>query len=160
MIIMGLDIGYDRCGVCIMQDERIEYSCLITTEKKQHISSRLRTLRDDLVSLKQKYNPELVGIERLFFNRKNTTFEKICMSKGVAFEVFAECEITEIEPKRIKKEIIGNGNATKSEIQDILSRQLKINFDNYMDDVVDAVLIAQFLSQEAKFRSKVNSSRL
>ncbi len=160
MIILGLDIGYDRCGVCVYDSENgILESCLITTNKKDSIALRLKTLREDLNHLKQKYNPNSVGIERLFFNRKNTVFEKICMSKGIALELFADCNINEIEPKKIKKELIGSGDASKQDVKNILSKLLKVDLEHYIDDVVDAIAIAVYMNQKNKLENMYNKKQ-
>lgn len=160
MVIMGLDIGYDRCGVCILnEDGSIEFSCLIVTDKKDHIKDRLHTLHEDLLEIKKKYNPNAVAVERLFFNRKNSTFEKICMSKGIAMELFSNCEIEEIEPKRMKKELIGSGDADKEMVKLALSKILSANLDSYMDDVTDAIGLALFLHQKYKLEKMYNKKK-
>ena len=159
MVILGLDIGYDRCGVCIYEDEKIIFSGLIVTDKKDPIQKRLKILRQDLLEIKNQFNPDCVGIEKLFFNRRNSVFEKICMSKGVALELFSGCVVEEIEPKKIKKEMIGSGDADKSMVKLALSKMLKLNLDEYMDDVVDAIAIAIYMSQKIKLEKLYNQKK-
>ncbi len=159
MVILGLDIGYDRCGVCIIDEGIIVFSGLIITDKTLTTSKRLNILRNDLVDIKNKYKPDKVGIEKLFFNRKNIIFEKVCMSKGVALELFCDCEIHEIEPKRIKKEVIGNGDADKKEVAAVLSKLINTDLTNYMDDVVDAIAIAFYVEQINILEKMYNKSK-
>jgi len=146
MITLGLDIGYDRCGFAFIETngEVLLDSGIILTEKSLPINHRLNALRKDLAFLKKKYSPVALCIEKLFFHRKNTIFEKICMSKGVAMELFYESRIIEIEPKKAKREIIGRGDVTKKEVKALLGMQLSIDFTEYMDDEVDAIYLALY----------------
>ena len=101
---------------------------------------------------------DIVCIEKLFFNRKNMVFEKICMSKGVALELFCEERIVEVEPKKAKKEILGSGNVTKQDVKDTLGILMKIDFSKYLDDEVDAIYLALYagklLSMEKLYNNK------
>lgn len=150
MIFLGIDIGFDRCGFCALeyefgQKEPVILSAgAILTDKKLSIQERLKILHRDLLEVKKKFKPEYVSIEKLFFHRKNMTFEKICMSKGVAMTVFADTVILEIEPKRVKKYITGNGNATKEEIRVLLEKIMNMDLKNIYDDTIDAVCLGLY----------------
>lgn len=150
MVFLGIDIGYDRCGVAILDHDiksnttEIVFAGSILTDKKDSIAIRLKVLYDDLLTVKKKYSPEFMCIEKLFFNRKNSTFEKVCMSKGIAEMLFSEIEILEIEPKVVKSNVIGNGNATKSEIRTILEKILNRSLAKIYDDTIDAICLAKY----------------
>lgn len=164
MIFLGIDIGFDRCGFGILEFEMqtkklsvISAGC-ITTNRQESIAKRLKCLTDDLNEIKHKYNPEFVSIEKLFFNRKNPTFEKVCMAKGVAMSVFASSELLEIEPKTMKKFITGSGNAGKAEIKAVLERILKIELKKIYDDTIDAIALGMYHAELKRFDLlKVNS---
>lgn len=158
MISLGLDIGYDRCGFAFidLETEKLLDSGVIITDKKLSIQRRLKILRDDLCIIKKKFKPELVCIEKLFFNRKNLVFEKICMSKGVALELFCESKVIEVEPKKAKKEVLGSGNVTKSEVKDTLGMFMKIDFSKYLDDEVDAIYLALYAAKLEQFEKLYN----
>jgi crossover junction endodeoxyribonuclease RuvC len=158
MIVLGLDIGYDRCGFALFdfEKEQLVYSGVILTDKSLDIQTRLKELRKDLAFIKKKYKPEAISIEKLFFNRKNTVFEKICMSKGVAFELFSDLRIIEVEPNKAKKDILGNGSLKKSEIRPIVEKIMKMDFKGFIDDEVDAIFLALYLIQFLKLEKMYN----
>ena len=164
MTFLGIDIGFDRCGYAVLGTKGGEEEGVMMrnevevvsagvggTDKGVGVEARLRVLYEDLVSLKKKYEPNYVSIEKLFFHRKNMTFEKICMAKGVAMLAFYDCEILEIEPKRMKREIIGDGNVKKSEIRPILEQLLGYSLQGVYDDTIDAVCLALYHERLVKF---------
>jgi crossover junction endodeoxyribonuclease RuvC len=150
MTFLGIDIGYDRCGVSILEYSSkgnrtdILFAGSIVTDKKLPFQERLKVLHEDLFFIKNKYLPSYMSIERLFFNRKNSTFEKVCMSKGIAMVLFNDISILEVEPKRVKSTIVGDGNATKKDMKIILEKILKCSLDNVLDDTVDALCLAMY----------------
>ena len=123
----------------------------ITTSRDEPIQLRLRCLSEDLNAIKQKYNPTHLSIEKLFFNRKNSTFEKICMAKGIALEIFADLEIEQIEPNKMKSYMTGNGKADKKEIKFVLEKILDRKLDKVLDDTIDAVCLALYHIDLVKF---------
>lgn len=160
MVIFGLDIGYDRCGFSVIDvdTKRVIESGLVITEKKLDFSKRLKIIREDLLSIKNKYNPEGICVERLFFNRKNKIFEKICMSKGVVLELFSNTMIFEVEPLKVKKEMTGIGNASKDDMKKALSQRLNLNFDKYVDDEIDAICLGLYFAEHLEFQKLYNES--
>lgn len=159
MNFLGIDIGYDRCGVCVIDFSidknsfEIVFAGSIITDKKLSFKERLKILDDDLRFIKNKYNPSYMCIEKLFFNRKNMIFEKICMSKGVALLVFNDIEILEIEPKRVKNVVVGDGNATKSQIKEVLEKLLNKDLSKVLDDTLDALCLALYNIDQYKIES-------
>jgi crossover junction endodeoxyribonuclease RuvC len=159
MIFLGIDIGYDRCGFAVLEyakgsrNPSILSAGCITTSKEEDIFARLKSLSDDLVSIKNKYNPDYVSIEKLFFNRKNSTFEKVCMAKGVAGSIFSQCNICEVEPNTMKKYITGHGGANKKDIKIILEKILSMNLDKMYDDTIDALCLALYHCDSVKIQN-------
>lgn len=160
MNILGVDIGYDRCGFAIIDSESnlLIDSGIILTDKSLPFPERLRILREDMITIKKKYYPEAICIEKLFFYRKNQTFEKICMSKGVALELFSDILIQEVEPLKVKNKITGIGNASKEDMREILSQRLKMNFEKYVDDEIDAICLGLYMSENIKLEKLYNKT--
>lgn len=160
MVILGLDIGYDRCGFAVIDAHKktIIDSGLVLTAKTLDFAKRLKILRKDLLYIKNKYNPEGICLERLFFNRKNETFERICMSKGVVLELFCNTRILEVEPLKVKREITGVGNASKYDMKKALSQRLNLNFDKYIDDEIDAICLGLYFAEHLQFEKLYNHS--
>ena len=72
MKAIGIDPGYDRMGVAVL--ERIEgtdtllYSVCVLTDKKSSFSERLVVIGRELTTILTEHEPHLLGIETLFFN--------------------------------------------------------------------------------------------
>jgi crossover junction endodeoxyribonuclease RuvC len=150
MVFLGLDIGFDRCGFAVLaydsrtRKNEILYAGSILTDKKLSIGERLKILHDDLLFIKQKYEPEYMCIEKLFFNRENSTFEKVCMSKGIAMMLFSDIQTLQVEPNKVKSTIVGNGHAKKPEIRMITEKLLNRSLAKMYDDTIDAICLALY----------------
>ena len=162
MVVLGLDIGYDRCGFAILsgtsRKNELVTAGVILTDKKLPIQKRLRILKEDLISIDKQYKPEVMCIEKLFFNRRNTVFEKICMSKGIAFEIFCDTTIIEVEPKKAKKDVLGDGNIDKKQVKFLVAKLFNTNFDNVPDDTYDAIYLALYGLQTRELEKMYNRS--
>ncbi|BDQ04710.1 MAG: crossover junction endodeoxyribonuclease RuvC [Candidatus Dojkabacteria bacterium] len=152
MTILGIDVGYDRCGFAVVDVNTMNVmdSGVILTDRELSFIKRLRVLREDMLYIQNKYFPVGVCIEKLFFYRRNKVFEKICMSKGVVLEIFADTVIYEIEPSKMKKDITGFGKATKEDIKKALSLRLGVNLEDYIDDELDAISLALYGAQNTR----------
>lgn len=144
-LILGIDIGFGKCGYCLLEKEQTIISAgLIETSAKQDIQSRLIELKKDFEHLNNKFSPTHVVIEKLFFYRKNKEFEKVCMAKGVCLSTFSKSKILEIEPKVLKKLITGSGNSKKKDFRKFYIRKMNINLKNISDDTIDALALAEY----------------
>ena len=76
MIILGIDPGYAIVGFGVIEKgkyktEVIDYG-VITTPKEDTLPTRLKSIYDGMCALIDKYKPEHVAIEELFFNTNLT----------------------------------------------------------------------------------------
>lgn len=154
-LVLGIDIGFDKCGYALLEytEGKVRSGNLqlpdiisagyITSAKQRSISERITILFNDLSQIVKKYKPDIVGIEKLYFYRKNTVFEKVCMAKGVALLAFQKnkVKVIEMEPKLIKKYVTGNGNAEKKIVKQAVAKILKLDLKLIIDDTIDAVSI-------------------
>ena len=86
-IIIGIDPGYDRVGVGIIEraggKDKYIYSDCITTDKKADFASRLVEIQIALEDIIIKYEPEIAVIEDLFFKNNQRTVIKVAEARGV-----------------------------------------------------------------------------
>lgn len=148
MIVIGVDIGYDRCGIAVYEIRQnkpvLIDAILIETDKKLEFKDRLGQLFSYLSEVKERFVPDILVVEKLFFYRKNTIFEKICMSKGVLYSVFSKQNIIEVEPRKVKKFFTGNGMAKKSDMKYIMEKFIGDKLLKKNDDVIDAIALALY----------------
>ena len=86
MIILGIDPGYAIVGYGVIQkDDRgkckmIDYGA-ITTPKEMRFPYRLEIIADGINALIDKFKPDAIAVEELFFNNNIKTFSYIIVNK-------------------------------------------------------------------------------
>jgi len=99
---------------------------------------------NDMVQLLQVAQPEAVAIEELFFGQNVTTGINVAQSRGVILLAIRQAglPIFEYKPMQVKQAVVGYGNATKHQVQDMTKRLLHLNAMPKPDDAADAIAIA------------------
>ncbi len=116
---------------------------IIQTPAKTEISQRLQIIYDDLSSVIDEFQPDLVAIEKFFFYRMANTIA-VAQARGIVLLVLAQHQLTysEFTPAQIKQAIAGRGNAQKDEVQAAVARELALDYIPRPDDAADALAIA------------------
>ncbi|HEY9906975.1 MAG TPA: crossover junction endodeoxyribonuclease RuvC [Thermosynechococcaceae cyanobacterium] len=116
---------------------------VIRTPAHTDMGDRLIILYDDLHTLMEQWQPDLVAIEKLFFYRMGNTIA-VAQARGVLLLVLAQCKMIPIEftPAQIKQALTGHGNADKHEVQEAVTRELKLTHIPQPDDAADGLAVA------------------
>ncbi len=116
---------------------------IIQTPAKTEISQRLQIIYDDLTSVIDEFQPDLVAIEKFFFYRMANTIA-VAQARGIVLLVLAQHDLAYMEftPAQIKQAITGYGNAQKDEVQAAVARELELDYIPRPDDAADALAIA------------------
>lgn len=116
---------------------------VIQTPAHTELGSRLCTIYDDLHTLMEQCQPDLVAIEKLFFYRMSSTIT-VAQARGVLMLVLAQHKVPMIEftPAQIKQALTGYGNADKYEVQLAVARELCLECLPKPDDAADALAVA------------------
>jgi crossover junction endodeoxyribonuclease RuvC len=116
---------------------------VIRTPAKTDMGERLIILYDDLHTLMQQWQPDLVAIEKLFFYRMGNTIA-VAQARGVLLLVLAQCKLPLVEftPAQIKQALTGYGNADKHEVQLAVTRELSLEQIPQPDDAADGLAVA------------------
>ena len=148
MIILGIDPGYAIVGVGVIEYKGnkfrpIEYNA-ITTNAHTLTSLRLKTIYDDINTYLEKYKPDAVAIEELFFNNNAKTAITVAQARGVLISAVTNkgIPIYEYTPLQIKQAITGYGRADKNQIQQMVKMFLNLNAIPKPDDAADALAVA------------------
>lgn len=148
MRVLGIDPGYDRLGVAIMEmdggKETLLYSACITTDKKAPLEERLFALGTEVASLLKKHSPGAVGIETLFFNKNQKTGIAVAEARGIIIYLAqaAGCSVHEYGPQAIKVAVTGYGNSDKEAVTAMVRRLVKNVPEDALDDEYDAIAVA------------------
>lgn len=148
VIVLGIDPGTAICGFGVVSFDgtvlrMIDAGCVRTTASDTD-AQRLRQLHAALSELMATHGPEVIGIERLFFQRNVQTAMAVGQARGVALLVAAEAGVVihEPTPNEVKQAICGNGAADKRQVASMVERLLGVSLSRVPDDATDALAIA------------------
>jgi crossover junction endodeoxyribonuclease RuvC len=149
--ILGIDPGLATLGfgaiLCSTGNGPGQVSILdfgiIQTPAHQPIGDRLCIIHDDLHSLLNYMQPDLVAIEKLFFYKMGNTIA-VAQARGVVMLVLAQCRLPFVEftPAQVKQALTGYGNAGKPEVQHAVARELNLDKIPKPDDAADGLALA------------------
>ena len=148
MRILGIDPGYGITGFGIVDAQRNNFQLLqygaITTPAGTDFPLRLQMIYNDMTELLQVAKPDVVAIEELFFGQNVTTGIGVAQSRGVILLAIQQAgvPIFQYKPMQVKQAVVGYGNATKHQVQDMTKRLLHLNAMPKPDDAADAIAIA------------------
>lgn len=148
MIILGIDPGYAIVGFGIIRYEKNRFTVLdfgaITTPAGMDFSDRLKCIYEDLTYLFNKYKPDAMAIEKLFFNTNKKTAVDVAQARGVILLAArmngAQC--FEYTPLQVKQSVVGYGRAEKKQVQEMTKQLLGLSAVPKPDDTADALALA------------------
>lgn len=158
MIILGIDPGIAIVGYSIIKCsgnnfKPIDYGC-ITTSSKMTFTQRLKIIYDDMGKIIDKYSPDEMAIEELFFNKNVKTAIQVGHARGV--EILAgvnkDLHIYEYTPLQIKQAVVGYGRADKRQVQEMVKMLLNLKEIPKPDDAADALAVAICHGSSLKFK--------
>lgn len=148
MRILGIDPGYGITGFGLIDAQRGDIRLLrcgaITTPPNTDFSYRLEMIYEDMRQLLEVAKPDAVAIEELFFGHNVTTGIGVAQSRGVILLAIRQAglQVCQYKPMQVKQAVVGYGNATKHQVQDMTKRLLHLQAMPKPDDAADAVAIA------------------
>ncbi len=115
----------------------------IRTSPKQSAPDRLLVLHDQLNLIIDKYLPDVIVMEQLFFAKNQTTAIAVGKACGVLQLVAAKRGVPVIEytPPEVKQAVVGYGNAEKKQVQYMIQRILGLDEIPKPDDAADALAL-------------------
>jgi crossover junction endodeoxyribonuclease RuvC len=148
MRILGIDPGIGRTGYAVLEQRGKDITLLtcgcITTKPSEKEPLRLLEIKHDLVTIINKYKPEALCIESLFFAANAKTAMSVGQARGVVVVTARELglRIIEVTPLQVKISATGYGKADKNQVQRMIVKLLKLKKIPKPDDAADAVAIA------------------
>lgn len=154
MIVLGIDPGYAIIGYGVLdtnkQNMLLDYGA-ITTPKEDSMPIRLENIDKSLKYLFDKFKPDVVAIEELFYFKNQKTVIQVAQARGV---ILLACQkycgnIYEYTPLQIKQALTGQGRAEKAQVQFMVKAILGLNSIPKPDDAADALAVAICHSQSS-----------
>lgn len=160
MIILGIDPGIAIVGWGVIdftgnKMRPVAYGA-ITTPAHTPLSSRLKSVHDELCAIIDKYKPDALAAEELFFNTNVKTAINVAHARGVILLCARDKGIEDFEytPLQVKQALTGYGRADKNQIQNMVKVMLGLNAVPKPDDVADALAVAICHAHSHKLSSK------
>ncbi len=149
MIILGIDPGLQVCGyACLKADllgEKLIEAGVFRTSSGTAIELRLNQIAKDITQLLQKFQPDIVAVEKLYSHYAHPrTAILMGHARGVILQscAMANAEVRSFNATRIKKSVTGNGRASKGQIQRAIQTLLSLSRLPEPNDVADAIAVA------------------
>lgn len=146
--ILGIDPGYAIVGFGIVEYDGhkfipVDYGA-ITTEAHTDFWLRLSCIYNDLEFVFDKYRPDCMAIEKLFFTTNQKTAIDVAQARGVTIlaATRANVSISEYTPLQVKQAVVGYGKAEKRQVMEMTQRILRLKNIPKPDDAADALAIA------------------
>ncbi len=149
MRILGIDPGIADTGWGLIEKNKTgELKCLgygsIQTSSKLSLFERLVILNDELNQTIKKYQPEIAGVEELFFYKNVKTALIVGHARGVILLNIKQNNLSlkEFTPLQVKQAVSTYGRADKAQVQRMVKMILKLKEIPKPDDAADALAVA------------------
>ena len=148
MRVLGIDPGYDRLGIAVLErsdsgGEKLIHSECLTTESSLPLQERLVALGTEFIKLLETHAPDCVAMEMLFFNKNQKTAMAVAETRGMLIYLARthNKQVFEYTPPQVKVAVTGYGKSDKKQVADMVQRLLPDMRDGALDDEYDAVAV-------------------
>ena len=149
MIVLGIDPGTASTGYGVVKGDGLGLVSLvecgvIRTRARDPLPSRLLEIFEGVTELLQRHKPDALSVEDVFYAKNVRTTVVLGHARGVVLLAGQQASVSihEIPPTEIKKAVVGNGHATKEQVQFMLTRLLKLKSVPQPSDAADGVAAA------------------
>ncbi len=149
MKILGIDPGYDRLGIAVIEKpikgkEILLYSACLQTSAKDTIYQRFGKIGAEVHNVIETFKPDALAIETLFITKNQKTAMRVSEARGIIiYEALnAKVPIYEYTPMQIKVSVTSDGNSDKERIIKMVRILIDIPKKEAKDDEYDAIAVA------------------
>ncbi len=147
MKVLGVDPGFGRCGLAILEKvegrERVIYSTCVETDGALSFPERLVQVVSVCESLIVEHSPYAMALERLYFNSNQKTAMQVAEARGALIHCAAarKLAIFEYTPGQVKSATAGWGRSDKQAVERMVGLLTGIATKDMRDDEVDAIAV-------------------
>lgn len=147
--VLGIDPGLTRCGYAVVDGRGPGAATavslgVIRTPSSDELPYRLASLRSELVQLLHEFEPDVVAVERVFFQVNVRTAMSVGQASGLALceAAAAGSEVVQYTPNEVKDAVAGYGAAGKEQVAKMVQTRLKLSKPPKPADAADAAALA------------------
>lgn len=159
MRVLAIDPGYDRLGLAVVEGDPsrptlITSTCLVPDQEER--SSRLAEIAATVAEAITTHQPDILGIETLFFGINKKTALGVAEARGAVLATagLAKLPVIECSPQEVKLSVTGHGAADKKAIAHLLPRLIALPEKKRLDDELDAIAIGITALTMSRFRTR------
>lgn len=156
MRVLGIDPGSLHTGYGVIEEnghdlQLIAAGC-ITNKNKDSSDKRYNRIFSELQNVIKNTSPEIASLENVIYCNNTQIAIKLGEARGIAILAAAKAgiPIREYSPKKIKQAVVGNGNASKEQVQGMIQKILRLK-ETPFPDTADALAAAICHLNNAKF---------
>ncbi|MCU1354849.1 MAG: ruvC [Acidimicrobiales bacterium] len=159
--MLGIDPGLSRCGYgavrATARGPRAEAVGVIRTAPADPLPERLAELQLELRALLTELRPDVVAVERIFFQNNVRTAMSVGQASGLAMAeaIALGCEVVQYSPNEVKLAVTGDGAADKVQVQTMVQRLLGLAAPPKPADAADAAALALCHLAHAPVRARI-----
>ena len=148
MIILGVDPGTLITGYGVIKKNgaalRVLDVGVIKIPSTDTMPLRLKRIYASLCTIIDRFHPDEFAIETAFYSKNAQSALKIGQARGVSIlaGVNFEVPVTEYSPREVKNAVVGNGAASKEQVQYMIKNLLKLKTAPKYFDATDALAVA------------------
>lgn len=147
-IVMGIDPGTRITGYGIIlrngnKNEVLDYGC-IRPPPNLRLSDRYLVIYQGVERLLELHRPEALVVETQFVQKNAQSAIKLGMARGVIIVAARKkgIPVYEYSPAKTKASVVGNGRASKSQVQYMVQHLLNLPQLPFPQDAADALSLA------------------
>ena len=148
MRVIGIDPGIATTGYGIVEScgsgrVMLDFGCILT-HSGQEVSGRLNSIYSEIMLLTARHRPDVMAVEKLFFNKNIISAMQVSEARGVAVLAgnHAGLAVFEYTPLQVKQAVAGYGRADKNQVQQMVKVLLSLRELPKPDDAADALALA------------------
>lgn len=148
MIIIGIDPGTIATGYGIIRIEGhhmllLDFGCIRPPAKKK-LTDRYLIIYEGVEELLLEYTPQVLVVESQYVHRNPQSALKLGMARGMAILAAKKkgLSVFEYAPSKAKRAVVGNGRASKYQVQAMVGKLLNLASSPEPEDAADALALA------------------
>lgn len=169
MFVLGIDPGLTRCGYGLVargssstSPFRALAAGVLESAPSWAVERRLGQLATEIEELMDELRPDVVSVERIFFQSNRASAVIVAQASGVVIALAERRGVATVQysPNEVKQAVVGHGGATKVQVQSMVARLCGLSDAPKPADAADALAIGLCHLTSRRLVESITSSTL